>query len=81
MILLLFCRNHALRNLPEEMVLLTLRYYATGNFLQTLGDLIGVDKGTASRCVWKITTAIAGLYNQYIKMPTSQGEINDVSQR
>ncbi|KAJ8913058.1 hypothetical protein NQ315_006559, partial [Exocentrus adspersus] len=53
-------QNHALS--PEQMVLLTLRFYATGNFLQTAGDLIGIDKGTASRIIWKVTQAIAGLY-------------------
>lgn len=62
------------------MVLLTLRYYATGNFLQTVGDSIGIDKGTASRVVWKVTRAIARLYGQFIRMPVSEEEIRQVSQ-
>ncbi|CAH1994373.1 unnamed protein product [Acanthoscelides obtectus] len=34
---------------------LLLKYYATGNFLQTVGDFVGIDTGTASRIVWKMT--------------------------
>ncbi|CAH2007459.1 unnamed protein product [Acanthoscelides obtectus] len=38
------------------MVFVTLRYYATGNFLQTIGDFVGIDQWTASRIVWKCLT-------------------------
>lgn len=54
------------------MTLLTLRFYATGSFLQVVGDFMGVDKGTASRHIWKVTRAIAGLYPQFVKMPSTQ---------
>ncbi|KAJ8912380.1 hypothetical protein NQ315_014748 [Exocentrus adspersus] len=72
-------QNHALS--PEQMVLLTLRFYATGNFLQTAGDLIGIDKGTASRIIWKVTQAIAGLYRQFVRMPQTEEELREVSQK
>lgn len=61
-------------------MLLTLRYYATGSFLQVVGDFIGIDKGTASRIVWEVTRIIAGLYNEYIKMPSSEEERRTISQ-
>lgn len=63
------------------MVLVTLRYFATGNFLQTVGDFVGIEKGTASRIVWKVTRAIAGLYHQYIRMPERQPEFRSNSQK
>lgn len=72
-------RNHAVA--PEEMLLLALRYYATGNFLLTIGDLVGVGKGTASRLLWKVTRAIAGLYNEFIKMPVTEDDMRRASQK
>lgn len=63
------------------MVLVTLRYFATGNFLQTVGDFVGIEKGTASRIIWKVTRAIAGLYHQYIRMPETQPEFRSNSQK
>nr|CAH7737744.1 unnamed protein product [Callosobruchus chinensis] len=70
--------NHAVT--AEQMVLVTLRYYATGNFLQTVGDFVGIDKGTASRIVCKVTRAIAGLYHQFIKLPKTPPEFKGTSQ-
>lgn len=63
------------------MVLVTLRYFATGNFLQTVGDFVGIEKGTASRIVWKVTRAFAELYHQYIRMPETQPEFRSNSQK
>nr|CAI5851845.1 unnamed protein product [Callosobruchus analis] len=62
------------------MVLVILRYYATGNFLKTVGDSVGIDKATASRIVWKVTRAIAGLYHQFIKLPRTPPEFKGISQ-
>ncbi|KAJ8927411.1 hypothetical protein NQ314_020130 [Rhamnusium bicolor] len=59
-------RNHALS--PEDMVFLTLRFLATGCFLQVTGDFCGVDKSTASRVVHKVTRAIAHLKRSFIKL-------------
>nr|CAI5851842.1 unnamed protein product [Callosobruchus analis] len=70
--------NHALT--AEQMVLVILRYYATGNFLKTVGDSVGIDKATASRIVWKVTRAIAGLYHQFIKLPRTPPEFKGISQ-
>ncbi|KAI4455646.1 hypothetical protein MML48_9g00004124 [Holotrichia oblita] len=67
-------RNHALS--ASEMVLLTLRFFACGCFLQTTGDMMGVDKSTASRAVNKVTRAIARLATNVIKMPSTAEEID-----
>lgn len=57
-----------------------MRFYATGNFLQAVGDFSGVDKSTASHVIWNVTRAIARLYNRYIKMPDTDEEIREASQ-
>lgn len=56
------------------MVFLTLRFLATGCFLQVTGDFCGVDKSTASRIVHKVTRAIAYLKRNFIKMPNDEEE-------
>lgn len=56
------------------MLLVTLRYYATGSFLQVVGDFAGIDKSTVCRIVYKVSQAIAELFNIFIKMPTTEEE-------
>ncbi|XP_037810619.1 putative nuclease HARBI1 [Lucilia sericata] len=51
------------------MLLLTLRYYASGNFLITVADYCGVNVMTASRTVKRVSKALAKLYSKFIKMP------------
>ncbi|KAI4468054.1 hypothetical protein MML48_2g00001551 [Holotrichia oblita] len=64
---------------PEQMLLLTLRFYATGAFLNTVGDIAGVHKSTASKVIRKVYHAIAALRPQYINL--SEGdEIREVNQ-
>lgn len=55
-----------------NQVLLTLRFYATGNFLRACGDFSGVSISTASRVVRKVSTAIASLLRRMIKMPEDE---------
>lgn len=57
------------------MVFVTLRFLATGSFLELTGDVSGIDKSTASRVVAKDLRAIALLYPRFIKMPTTEEEI------
>ncbi|CAH2020872.1 unnamed protein product [Acanthoscelides obtectus] len=56
-------RNHALT--PDDMVFVTLRYLATGSFLQVIGDV----QGTASRVVVKVMKSLAVHFRELIKMP------------
>ncbi|KAJ3659717.1 hypothetical protein Zmor_011391 [Zophobas morio] len=58
-----------------DMVFITLRYFVTGSFLQVMGDFAGVDKATASRIVYKVSRAIAGLHSRFIKMPETEDEL------
>ena len=43
---------------------------ATGSMLIVIGDFAGVDKGTVSRVLGKVVTAIAELRPTYVKMPS-----------
>lgn len=73
-----FYRNHSMS--PINQLLLTLRFYACGAFIICLGDFCGVEKGTASRIIKKVSEAIARLSPAYIKFPQSQLELNQVQQ-
>ena len=49
-------RNHALP--PLHQVLIALRFYASGSFLQVIGDTFGVDKSTVSRVITDVSRAL-----------------------
>jgi hypothetical protein len=50
-----------------QQALIALRYFASGSFLQVVGDTMGVDKGTVSRCIQRVSHALAAKTNQLIK--------------
>lgn len=54
---------------PINQILVTLRFYATDGHLNFLADFSGMDTSTVSRIIVRVSTAIAGLSRQYIKMP------------
>ncbi|XP_016663902.1 putative nuclease HARBI1 [Acyrthosiphon pisum] len=60
---------------PIDKLLLTLRFYATGSFLITAGDFLGVSKSSACVIVRTVSTAIARLCHQFIYMPTTDEEV------
>lgn len=62
------------------MVLVTLRFLATGSMLRVIGDLNGIDKATVSRLLRKVLFHIARLKSEFIVMPTSAEEITEVRQ-
>ena len=47
--------NHALS--PLHQVLIALRFYASGGFLQVIGDTFGVDKSTVSRAITDVSSS------------------------
>ena len=63
-------RNHALS--ARTQVLITLRYLATGNFMQTVGDTLGFDKSTVSRTVNCVIDAICTLKNTFLQWPVGR---------
>ena len=62
-----FFRNAAIS--AANRLLLTLRFYATGNMLLTVADFVGVSKSSASLIVKQVSVAIARLCPRYCKMP------------
>ena len=50
-------RNHALP--PLQQVLIALRFFASGSFLQVIGDTAGVNKSTVSRVVTSVSPQAA----------------------
>ncbi|XP_071176203.1 putative nuclease HARBI1 [Mytilus edulis] len=65
-------RNHALT--VPQMVMVTLRFLATGSFLQVVGDTIGLHKGTASRIVSDVLTSLCNTRDEFIKWPRNVNE-------
>ena len=66
-------RNHALT--PLHQVLIALRFFASGSFLQVIGDTVGVDKSTVSRAVSDVARALAAKQEMFIKWPTTNAEL------
>uniref|UniRef100_A0AAR5QEP2 Putative nuclease HARBI1 n=1 Tax=Dendroctonus ponderosae TaxID=77166 RepID=A0AAR5QEP2_DENPD len=60
-------RNRAI--LPATKLLLTLRFYATGNMLISVGDFVGVSKTSACTIVKQVSEAIARLRPRNIRFP------------
>ena len=67
--------NHALR--PIDQLLIALRFYASGNFLQVIGDTVGVDKSTVSRAVHDVSQLLSAKQSMFIKWPTTAAVINE----
>ena len=54
---------------PLLQVLATLRYHASGSFLDVCGELIGIDQLTVSRNVTQITIAFLCQVPNHIRLP------------
>lgn len=69
-------RNHPLT--PRQQIMIALRFYASGCFLQLIGDTFGVDVATVSRVVTDVTDALFDLKNEYVRFPTTPDERQQV---
>ncbi|XP_028395313.1 putative nuclease HARBI1 [Dendronephthya gigantea] len=63
-------RNFSL--IPDVQVLIALRFFASGSFLQVIGDTFGVDKSTVSRVVRDVCLALSNKREQFIRWPSNQ---------
>ncbi|XP_018303528.1 putative nuclease HARBI1 isoform X2 [Mycetomoellerius zeteki] len=72
-------RNHAVS--PLHQLLLTLRFYATGTFQDTIADFGGIHKSTMCRIIKKVTTAIASLRPQYINFPNTNQSLRQTKEK
>lgn len=59
----------------ETKLLLALRFYATGNVLLSVSDFVGVSVASASRIIKLVSSAIASLRPDIIKMPQTRQEL------
>jgi hypothetical protein len=73
--------NHIGAMTCSEQIHATLRYYATGCFQSTIGDLSGyIHQVTAGRVIRRVSKAIAlEFQEEYIKMPIDPVEMNEIS--
>ncbi|WAR28861.1 HARB1-like protein [Mya arenaria] len=58
-----------------QQVMIALRFYASGAFLQVIGDTFGVDIATVSRRVTDVTNALFDLRDRAIKFPTEAADL------
>ncbi|XP_046576275.1 putative nuclease HARBI1 [Haliotis rubra] len=62
----------------EQQVLIALRFYASGSFLQVVGDTLGVDKSCVSRVVRDVTDALVARKDAYITWPTDAEHLRTI---
>ena len=58
----------------EQQVMITLRYFSSGSFIQVIGDTFGYDKSTVSRLVEDVTDAPLAKRNDFIKWPAENNQ-------
>ena len=66
-------RNHALS--PTLQVLVALHFFASGSFLQIIGDTVGLPKSTVSRIVTDVSKALVNKQEEFINFPTEPAEV------
>jgi hypothetical protein len=63
------------RSLPVSLqIMIALRYYASGSYMNVIGDAHGVSKMSVSRCINIVSKCIANNIKNYIKFHMSAGE-------
>ena len=65
----------------EMQVLITLRFLASGSFLQVIGDTFhSFDKSTVSRVVRRVTQVLAAKLGQFVKFPSARADRDEIKQ-
>ena len=60
--------------------MIALRFYASGCFLQLIGDTFGIDVATVSRTITRVTDVLFDLKDEYIKFPKTDTDRRAVQQ-
>ncbi|XP_036341016.1 putative nuclease HARBI1 [Rhagoletis pomonella] len=60
------------------MLLVTLRYYATGSFQKLDGDVMNICQQSVSRIIFQVSTSIARKTKDLVKFPSTAEEFNRV---
>ncbi|XP_035453024.2 putative nuclease HARBI1 isoform X1 [Spodoptera frugiperda] len=66
---------------PEIMVLLSLRYYATGSLQKLDFDVMNICQQSVSRIIAQVSLLIASKMKDFVKLPSTENEINAVKQK
>ncbi|KAK0140211.1 putative nuclease HARBI1 [Merluccius polli] len=61
---------------PQVQLLAALRYYATGSFLQVVGDGLGLSKASVCSSVQAVTYSLFRLVPQHVRFPTIRDEMS-----
>ena len=69
-------RSHAIPGMIK--LLTTLRFYATGTFNDTIGELSGISESSALRCVDQVTDAILRKRRDFIRWPQTEDEFRQI---
>ena len=69
-------RNHALS--PLAQVLVALRFFASGSFLEVIGDTFGLPKSTVSRCITAVSQALVRRRSTYVHCLAGWGPENHI---
>ena len=67
-------RNHVLS--PLAQVLVALRFFASGSFLEVIGDTFGLPKSTVSRCITAVSQALVRRRSTYVHCLAEWGQEN-----
>ena len=71
-------RNHGLS--PTAQVLVALRFFASGSFLQVISDTVGLPQSTVSRTIRDVSAALIQKRIEFIHWPTNNDEIQRVKE-
>lgn len=70
---LIYFRSNAIS--PETKLFAALRFFATGSFLISVGDFVGLSEASLSQIVSQVSSRIASLRNDYIYLPRNRNEL------
>lgn len=60
-------------SLPASLqILIAIRFFATGSFQLTIGDLFGVSKSTVHLCIKRVSDAISSKLDKHVHLPGQQ---------
>ncbi|XP_056092298.1 putative nuclease HARBI1 [Rhinichthys klamathensis goyatoka] len=71
-------RNFALS--PEVQLLAALRFFATGSFIEVVGEGYGLSKTSVWRCVHTVTNALLRHAGDCVRQPATRQEVQEVHQ-
>lgn len=64
--------NHNDALSPTQQVLIALRFFASGAFQNSLGDMIQVHRTTACRAIRRVSVALQRIMGRYVHLPTQE---------